>query len=851
MLRSIVLSASRNRCSRDGRNPLPKIARTSTFPLFKQQRGFTTRSAPDNDASTVPLSRDLQNKAQRSIASTASSDPSKWTANTFLTWAAGLVDLDGEKILHTKDLAVLKKTRIKGSNLSTLTVEELERWGLPGGPAKSLFAAVQKLFAPSNTIDDFVHKIRQKREKLSSLIKEISPPTQCEFVDRPGFSASVERFLSRNLDSFEAPNTFQNKTSTANDYAYAVLAGGSGMGKTRAGFEIASRLEKRRPDYCTIHSFFLPSASALLQALPKDWDGIGRPRRQPGENGARPLALAIAASYFIGGASATIQSQLLQVDSRCSDISAVIAAIRRDKALPDETPLALVVQFDEFQEEWYNSLIMLRAVSDGIRDATFKAHNCLILPVLSGTAPNSISYIEEALKVTHYRSQVFDLAPLTHEESFLLAHRFAVILNPGFDLGSLYKDNPLFHHLLELVGGIPKVIEMLATVMTPSSRLKTAEDALVIFKSLMGPISNRYEISVILQALGGRRADHVEHGDACLRQLVSMAYFRDIVTRATPLNGSTIGDLEASGIIFLEPVPDEVSLAKRSMHPLFFVHLPRIFYFYFSQRLESWKNAFSDLLLRGGLQLTEDDFPGFVLHLHRATYTVCTWKRCYSTPESCQATLRDIYNNAAIALGDLSVLDQPIHVPPTIEYHEAPQLDEHGAAINVTDASSVRIRTSSSSAPFECIDLKDGRYLVLTRKRGSDVDAQTPHGREQYKWSNYLASGYAIPANANNKNTIFITAKLIEKEMNKGNVMQQKPFIIISPKQLLSPENGLISSQIDIQEPWFPDHLVLAVCGQNLIKFARGFLSKLSFPQAEPLKINGAVSEEVIPSPKS
>lgn len=77
-------------------------------------------------------------------------DVMKLSTSAFLDWAKSLVDADGEMVLQDGDVAVLQKNRIKGSHLPTLTVEELERIGLPLGTAKSLVVAVQKMLGTAN-----------------------------------------------------------------------------------------------------------------------------------------------------------------------------------------------------------------------------------------------------------------------------------------------------------------------------------------------------------------------------------------------------------------------------------------------------------------------------------------------------------------------------------------------------------------------------------------------------------------------------------------------------------------------------------------------------------------------------
>lgn len=239
------------------------------------------------------------------------------------------------------------------------------------------------------------------------------------------------------------------------------------------------------------------------------------------------------------------------------------------------------------------------------------------------------------------------------------------------------------------------------------------------------------KLARILQALGGTGLDSFAHGEACLRQLVSLSYFQDVATRATPLNGASVGELETSGIIFLRPLlgDPEVEMVSEER---FVVELPRLFYFYFSQNIAAWNDPFPEILLRGAIELTEDNFPVFILNLHKATYIFFTWKRCWSGQNSCRATLRDIYADAAIALGEPSVLDQPVLVRSDVEYRECPVQTEAGAAYIVDDPTSVRVKSLSGTIAFNTIDMTSGRYFVQTRKRAPDADTLTPHGREQY-----------------------------------------------------------------------------------------------------------------------
>ena len=62
---------------------------------------------------------------------------------------------------------------------------------------------------------------------------------------------------------------FEGRIKTANAYPYAILAGGSGAGKTAGGYEIADRLKKLRPKYRVIHCYSLPYGNAWVKNPPE------------------------------------------------------------------------------------------------------------------------------------------------------------------------------------------------------------------------------------------------------------------------------------------------------------------------------------------------------------------------------------------------------------------------------------------------------------------------------------------------------------------------------------------------------------------------------------------------------
>ena len=58
----------------------------------------------------------------------------------------GVVKFAQEQGLDQEDVAVLRKQKIDGSVLEDMTVNDLERYGMPGGPTKKLMNALDKVF---------------------------------------------------------------------------------------------------------------------------------------------------------------------------------------------------------------------------------------------------------------------------------------------------------------------------------------------------------------------------------------------------------------------------------------------------------------------------------------------------------------------------------------------------------------------------------------------------------------------------------------------------------------------------------------------------------------------------------
>ena len=73
------------------------------------------------------------------MASSLSDDVRNWSDDDVRNWAIGTVDI------AVKYADMLVEQEIDGTALLLMTEEKLERYGIPGGPASKLFAAIQQL----------------------------------------------------------------------------------------------------------------------------------------------------------------------------------------------------------------------------------------------------------------------------------------------------------------------------------------------------------------------------------------------------------------------------------------------------------------------------------------------------------------------------------------------------------------------------------------------------------------------------------------------------------------------------------------------------------------------------------
>lgn len=72
-------------------------------------------------------------------------DPMKWDTQTVAKWMSRMKSTDGRPLLASAQIAILKRKKITGANLPSLTRGKLEEWGVQFGPADTLISNIGSL----------------------------------------------------------------------------------------------------------------------------------------------------------------------------------------------------------------------------------------------------------------------------------------------------------------------------------------------------------------------------------------------------------------------------------------------------------------------------------------------------------------------------------------------------------------------------------------------------------------------------------------------------------------------------------------------------------------------------------
>jgi len=744
------------------------------------------------EAKTPRVSEKITSASNVSVA--LPEDPNRWTIDDVYRWSIESVGISEQSAL------ILKNQEVDGKALLTLTEEELVKHpcNMPGGPATLVAMAIQNLKKKF-----FLPEIVTRGKVLGSSLQLSTITLKPDWVDRRDIKETIDNLFDQQMSAYKFGNRVQ-------DFRFWVIAGGSGIGKTRTGQELPRLLaEKLKNNNAhSVHTFIHADLCPLQFPL-KNVGGTDNARIPDNmDQAGKWLSLGIAAWYFAHDWSYYTLRMFQRESEAFSDFFVVIKAIRLSEqmkgVLQEDQTLVLFLQIDEFQR----NIPLVRAALRFIRGFFLDLRNIkvLMVPILTGTYPLGIEELQKNY-VTDYVGNIITLPPLSQQESENLLRAALSLHNKPYPSDD-HPTLPFYKMLLSYMGGIPHFIVKCAAFL-PSDLSQLADK---IWQK-----HYYHAIRMNLELTYGDRQLWLPHfgSESAVITFLKMAWFREHVTRDTTLNGKTIGDLEESGLIYLERTSNEIEDA-------FIIAVPPILLLTIDRALNF--KIFQEILIEGLVQLSPDNFPDVVMAMHKATYQIL-WLSKPSDQPSVQITIRKIYNDAAEGNSQLnqqvSITSEPIIV---------------NARKNITDLTNVYIREQNTS-----IDATKGTYLIATERMASDLDGILPHGFEQYMWSAHLTEGQKNEVTSGKKRDpkLWPQPKWIKKEYSKcdkmcpNTITALRPFVMISPK----PYQGLYNE--------LPPNTLL-VCGcRALMKFGRGFLSDCAYPLDETQKRWEAVGDQL------
>jgi hypothetical protein len=419
------------------------------------------------------------------------------------------------------------------------------------------------------------------------------------------------------------------------------------------------------------------------------------------------------------------------------------------------------LQIDEFQTGVDWTIILLRIIRSILINIKYKT---LIIPVCTGTAPSKIASLgETTLSITSYSITNINLSPMNFQDSMSLFKEFTKYRNNN-DSDVLPEENQkLYRCMVNSIRGIPVIIEIAVELFigmeSGGTRVFQSYDtAIKYWECLRAYVNQKYSKEQWRSSL---------HNENNVMKLLYYIHIQKSVTKKDQLNGCTIEEVEASGLIYLEETIKNEEFIPRA--PLIFiVALVELFDLHI---------FFDTILLNPFTLINQDNFPDFILRIHHATYGLMVRTGIRSI------TLREIYGQHII--GPEEVLNHRVCVD-TIEYHEQPPLiPKNSSKVKFTKPGLNRKRVEViCSEDFDTrgyreIDATLNRYIIKIRRRGPSADAILPHADEQYKYSEALESGHPV----HESKTGELNVEDVKIELKKALDTGAERLVIVTPKR--------------------------------------------------------------------
>ena len=428
---------------------------------------------------------------------------------------------------------------------------------------------------------------------------------------------------------------------------------------------------------------------------------------------------------------------------------------------------------------------------------------CVLIPIVTGTAPSEVQSIEETIAATNYQPFTIYLPPLSHDVAMQLvsnAGKYYALQRSSPD--PLIKErfidqkNPLFSDLVRFAVPFPQYAQFLGNVLVGSGsplELNSLDHLSIVWREVYQLATQQYR----KENWDASFPPQLNPVNIILRS-IQIAYFKSPVQRESVIEGISIAVLEKAGFIFLSPHPQQHFTIN--MAPIILHHLDQSYHL----------KLFDEVIFQRFGRLDENTFPRYILAIHAATYKLLT------LDGPTQVSRGQIYQGAAE--GADSSLNETITIHPGVDIRDASSTYQPKYHINRSNVRQAALVAEAMPSRVELVDLLDTSHphLVLNTPRAPSSDALTPHGDEQYKFSLYMASGQPIPEEAA-KSTKFITQKLLLEEWNKRT---GDKFALISPKSLDESLSTVVKN--------LPQGILL-VCGKQLKEFMGVFFTEAAY----------------------
>ncbi|RGB34955.1 hypothetical protein C1646_759942 [Rhizophagus diaphanus] len=243
-------------------------------------------------------------------------------------------------------------------------------------------------------------------------------------------------------------------TKRTQDYQGITLSGGSGVGKTRIGFEIKNFITKdeRIQTYVkklkvTFKHIFI-SMKEILNFLGEEQERNPETKIYPqileDSNKAENVLIMLIAIYFFAKVwTRSSIEKCKELISETMNYKEIIKLIRKKMKLDEDAHLVLILQIDDFQLSPYWTVVLLRIISYIV-----ETNKTLIFAVCTGTEPSKISNLH-GICASQYRTNNINLPPINftqfikyYEENYNV-YQLAKYSPPG---GPLTKSH---HFILE------------------------------------------------------------------------------------------------------------------------------------------------------------------------------------------------------------------------------------------------------------------------------------------------------------------------------------------------------------------------------------------------------------------